>query len=187
MIGRGRRELGAACLLTAVGGLVMLSAAGRNWAAAVITQPPLPPRRLAVTGAQLGGSVRALALVALAGVAALVALRGWWRTAGGVVLVAAGIAGLVAFGHASPDGVRRSAAVSAQRDTGAMVAVSGRTGWPYVYAAGAAAVAVAGGMAAAGGSRWPALGARYDAPAPRSARPADPWAALDRGEDPTVR
>lgn len=183
---RRRRELTLACLLTAAGGLAMLFAAGRSWASVVITQPPLPVRRLAVTGGQLGGPVRALALVALAGVAALVALRGWWRSAGGAVLLVAGIAALYAFGLASPDGVRRSAPVSAQPGTGAEVAVSGRTVWPYCYLAGGMAVALAGGLAVAAGRRWPSLGARYDAPAAGPAQAADPWSALDRGEDPTV-
>lgn len=164
----------------------MLFAAGRTWASAVITQSPLPARRVAVTGGDLGGVVRALALVALAGVAALVALRGWWRSVGGVVLLLAGVAAVYAFGLASPDGVRRTAPVSAQPGTGAEVAVSGRTVWPYCYLAGGLAVALAGGMALAAGRRWPGLGARYDALTPRPARPTDVWGALDRGEDPTL-
>lgn len=188
---RGRRELAGACLLTALGGVVMLIAAGRTWSVATLTAPPLPARRLPVTGADLSGAVRALALVALAGVAALVALPGRWRVVGGLLLGATGIGAVFAFGLASPGGVQRSSAVTTQRDSGAAVAVGSRTGWPYGYLAGAFAVTVAGGMTAAGSRRWPGLGARYDAPAARAtptADPAvDPWAALDRGEDPTDR
>lgn len=184
--GRGRRGRTVACLLTAAGGAVMLLAAGRVWASAEITQAPLPPRRLGVTGSDLGGGVRAPALVALAGVAALIALRGRWRMAGGLVLVAAGIAAMFAFRLTAADGVRRSPSVADQRSAGADVAVSGRSGWPYGYLAGAGAVTVAGAMAAAGSRHWPVLGARYDRPTSRPAGRGDPWTALDRGEDPTA-
>jgi hypothetical protein len=37
--------------------------------------------------------------------------------------------------------------------------------------------------------RWPAMGARYDAPEGRTrgnGPPPDAWSALDRGQDPTV-
>lgn len=183
---RGRRELALACGLTAIGGLLMLVAAGRPWASAVITQQPLPPRRLAVTGADLSGGVRAVALVGLAGVAALVALRRRGRAVVGLLLALAGIAAVYAFGLAAPDGVRRSPAVAAQRDTGAQVSVSGRTGWPYVYLAGGIAVSVAGGLTLVRGRSWPGLGGRYEGPAARPG-PVDPWTALDRGEDPTLR
>jgi hypothetical protein len=45
-----------------------------------------------------------------------------------------------------------------------------------------ALLALTGAFVAVRGPRWSALGARYDAPARR----ADPWDALDRGEDPTA-
>lgn len=181
-----RPECLTACLLTGLGGLLMLFAAGRTWASATITQPPLPPRRLAVTGGDLAASARALGLVALAGVAALVALHGRARVLGGLVLSAAGLAAALAFGASSADGVRRADEVAAQRDTGAAVTVSGRTGWPYGYLAGGLAVFAAGSLTIARSRRWPHLGSRYEAAATRPGS-ADPWSALDRGEDPTQR
>jgi hypothetical protein len=83
-------------------------------------------------------------VVALAGVVAIAATRGWSRALVGVVLVAVGLADL-------PRGALLAA-------TGVLVAVRG--------------------------PRWPALGARYEAPGPMSER--DAWDALDRGEDPTT-
>jgi len=50
-------------------------------------------------------------------------------------------------------------------------------GWP-----GGAVLALTGAYVAVKGRGWPVLGARYDAPQRRE----DPWAALDRGEDPTL-
>lgn len=47
---------------------------------------------------------------------------------------------------------------------------------------GGAVLAATGALVAVRGPRWPALGSRYDAPAKRE----DPWAVLDRGDDPTL-
>jgi hypothetical protein len=48
--------------------------------------------------------------------------------------------------------------------------------------AGGVVLAATGAYVVARGREWQALGARYDAPQRRE----DPWAALDRGEDPTL-
>lgn len=47
---------------------------------------------------------------------------------------------------------------------------------------GAGLLVGAGALVAVRGQRWAAMGSRYDAPRVRD----DPWAALDRGDDPTV-
>jgi uncharacterized membrane protein (TIGR02234 family) len=71
---------------------------------------------------------------------------------------------------------------------GAGAAIAG-VGWPGASIVAALVVAVAGVLTALHGGRWPALGARYEAPgAPRPREPvgaAAQWDALDRGEDPT--
>jgi len=183
-----RRQRALAVALTAAGALLLLVAAGRPWATAVVhAPPPLPDRRLVVTGVALGAVVRSLALLALAGVAALIALRGWARAAAGAVLVATGVGAVLALGLSAPAHVRDAPEVRTQVDTGASVTLAGRSAWPWLYALGGVAVATAGGIAATRGRRWPGLGARYDAPTGRPARSADPWTALDRGEDPTLR
>jgi hypothetical protein len=63
------------------------------------------------------------------------------------------------------------------------------TGWFYTCAAAAAVCAATFVVAAVVAPRWPAMGAKYDAPG-SGARPAateqDMWRALDAGRDPTV-
>jgi uncharacterized membrane protein (TIGR02234 family) len=188
---RARQERAAAIGAVALGGLLMWVAAGRPWAAALLQQPPpLPDRRLSVNGSDLSGIVRAVALFSLAGVPALVALRGWGRAAMGLLLMLAGLAALTGLGLTSADRVRQSGAVATQVDTGAVVVVTGRTGWPFAYALGGCVVAAAGGLTLVRSRRWPGLGARYGPPSPGRGLPSkdgDPWTALDRGEDPTLR
>ncbi|MDQ6874050.1 MAG: Trp biosynthesis-associated membrane protein [Actinomycetota bacterium] len=159
MTRRPHRELAAACLLTLAGAVAVLLAGGRRWVAG---RPP----GAAVTGNQLLPPAHALALVALAGVVALLAARRRPRTAVGAALLLAGvvIAGSAAgrLGDSTP-------------------------GWPILTMAGGLLVAGAGALTMARGRAWPALGARYDAPVdPRPPAESDAWDALDRGEDPTT-
>jgi MFS family permease len=159
---RARRELAATVLLCAAGALVELLAVGRPWA------------RLATrtyTGSDVAGAVRPLALVALAGTAALLATRRWGRVVVGVLLLAAGVGTAVAaIGAGYPPGAHHL------------------DGWRIVVVVAAVPVAVSGLAAAARGSRWSVMSARYDAPGARQ-RVQDPdvalWDALDRGDDPT--
>ena len=144
-----------------------------------------------VTGRQLSPAVPALALVGLAGALALLATRAAGRRLAGLLLVLAG------FGVAAAAFAGSANAVTALMDE-AGVAVGTRTApitppdrsaWPWVAASGGALVALAGGLAAVRGPRWPVLSGRYDAPGgPGRTRPSTGdgmWAALDRGEDPT--
>lgn len=163
MTRRPRRELAGACILTLAGAVIVLLAGGRRWVAG---RPP----GAAVTGNELLPSAHALALVALAGVVALLAARHRARLAVGVALA---VAGLVIAGSAAD---RLGEATPA---------------WPILTMAGGLLVAGAGVLTVARGRAWPALGARYDAPADRlpvNRQPptdSDAWDALDRGEDPT--
>jgi hypothetical protein len=173
--GRARRELTVAVLLCVAGGALALWAATRDWAVLVTARPaPLPPLREVRTGGAAAPAATALALVGLAGGAALLAARGVARLAVGVLVLLCGagitaggvsvLTGGVAAGHAT---VRLSA------------------GWPVLCAAGGVLVALGGLVTLVRGRRWRALGRRYEAPSARTA-PADPWEALDRGEDPTA-
>jgi uncharacterized membrane protein (TIGR02234 family) len=183
----GRRLLSVAVALTAAGAALLLLAAGRPWAHVALHQPPpLPTRRVDVTGADLSGLVRALGLVALAGAAALYAVAGPARRALGALLVAVGGAAVLSLGLSAPAHVRDAGAVQSRLPSAARVTVEGRTGWPVVFALGGAAVAAAGALTTSRGAGWPRLGARYDAPVALRPRPRDPWSALDRGEDPTA-
>jgi hypothetical protein len=53
--------------------------------------------------------------------------------------------------------------------------------WPLLSALCGLVVAGAGAVTARSARSWPAMGTRYDRVPVRT----DPWAAMDRGEDPT--
>ncbi len=154
---RPGRELAAACLLTLAGSLVVLLAGRQRW-----FTPPRGAAPQATTGTELVPLAHALALVALAGVVALLAARGWTRLAVGGALILGGLA---------------IAAVAVTRLGGSLLG-------PGLTVVGGLLVALAGVLTVVRSRRWPALGARYDAPG--RPRTEDAWAALDRGEDPTV-
>lgn len=183
-----RRWLSVAAAATLVGGALMLLAGGRPWAVATVHQPsPLPATRLRLTGADLGGIVRALGLLALAGVAGILATRGRGRAVVGALLLATGVGAVLSLGLAAPAQVRGSGAVQARVDTGASVTVRREPAWPAAYVLGGVLVGGAGLLTVVRGRHWPGMGARYEAPTPTRTPAADPWAAIDRGEDPTLR
>lgn len=177
----------AACLL---GSVVAVTAAGRVWLRVrEAATPGLPALARALTAADVAGGVRALAVLGLASVAALLATRGRARQVVGVVVLLAGVGITVASVHAA---VTPPGAVVGRPATQGIVAVGaaetyGRTAWPWVCAAGGLLLAAGGVLAARDGGGWPALSRRYDAPS----GPAGPggdrglWDAIDRGEDPT--
>ena len=133
-------------------------------------------------GASLSGALdtpgaEALALVALAGAGALLLVRGWARTviATLLVLVAAGVVTTMAtipsdyrwFSYDGPPAVTRSA-------------------WAWVGMGAGVLLGVAAVVAALRARRWPQPRRRYESSGPsRPPGGADPWDALDRGEDPT--
>ena len=175
---RQRRELTVAVLGCAVAAGLALFAASRTWLVEVTQRPaPLPATEIARSGGSLVPALPALALVGLAGAGALLATRGRGRLAVGVLLA---VSGLALAGTA----------------IGAVVNLDGvAAGWPALAALAGAVVAVVGGVTVRSGRSWPALGTRYDRPAPRPAhdrrlaRDQDQsggmWDAIDRGEDPT--
>jgi uncharacterized membrane protein (TIGR02234 family) len=180
-----RRGLVVAVVLCLAGSALVLLATSRVWLEyATGAAPPLPSRRFSAGGAELVPGARALALLGLAGVAALPATKGRGRQAVGLLLAAAG-AGTVAvvvralldpLGAArGTDAFRYDVAFSGTPDLGA---------WPYVALLGGLVLVAAGSLVVARGRSWTALGARYDAPA--AAKEPSPWDALDRGDDPTT-
>ena len=189
------------------------------WAPACSSEPPEPPSyssprgrpgprarrpsaaascRSRADGQDVTGLPAALAVVGLAALVAVFAVRGAGRT--------------VVAGAAGPERPRRRAAApgpaprtarpwtseAAQTtgDASATVEALSHTAWPYVTAAGGLLILLAGLLALRFGSRWPAMSGRYErdgTPRPRKAprtapdpdRPEELWKALDRGEDPT--
>ena len=169
---RGRRHLALAVLAAAAGAGLALWAAGHGWTVRVTTRPaPLPPLRVARTGGTVLPWLPALGWVALAGAGAVPATRRLGRAVVAAVLLATGL-GLLAGG-------------------GYGLALAGaRVTWPLATAVGGLLVAGAGLVTLRRGSRWPAMGTRYErTAAPRTggrASEAELWGALDRGEDPTA-
>jgi uncharacterized membrane protein (TIGR02234 family) len=180
-----RRELVASVVLCLVGSALVLLAVSRSWIAhSVAAAPPLPAKRFEVPGAHLAPGARALALVGLAGVAAIPAARRVARVVVGVLLVAAGagIAAVVVRALSDPD--------AAVRRAGPLVDVVVAPGeelgfWPYVAIAGAVLLVTAGLLVVVRGRSWTSMSARYDAPVAEPRGEASLWDALDRGEDPT--
>jgi hypothetical protein len=173
-----RRELTTAVVACALGAVLALWVAGRTWrVAAGKGAMPLPGNTF--TGTELLPWLPAVALVGLAGAAALLAVRGWTRALLGLLLAAAGLllAGGAVYGVATAN--------------------RGYLAFPLLLGLGGLLVAYAGGRTLRRGPSWPSLGSRYEPPA------ADPveyversgpsrsdvamWDALDRGEDPTAR
>lgn len=205
------RGLRTALLLCLLGGVLLLGAAGATWTTVVAEgRAPLPDSTVDVPGSDLVPGLRALALLGLAGVPALLATRRWGRVAVGALLASAGAAAVVVVARVLGDFVLRISGTASYGDalplpdggTTGFVAVvpppdADPTVWPYAAVLGGVLLAAGGLVAVARGRAWPALGARYEAPASRAttAAPAagDPapvtekstWEALDRGEDPT--
>ena len=183
-----------ALLCGALGAAVTLLATRQRWAegTATVAGGAFP---LTAKGSDVTGVPAALAIVGLAALVAVFAVRraGRFLVAALLALSGAGIAA-AAFAAASDNSTLDEKAAQASGDTSATVAALTHTGWPYVAVAGGLLILFAGLLALRYGTRWPAMSGRYErgtARPRRTARPVDPerpeeiWKALDRGEDPT--
>jgi uncharacterized membrane protein (TIGR02234 family) len=174
------RLLWTVILLLAVGaGLLYLSSKLTwNW-----SRHPTALRGLVVDaqdGATAQPALVPLALLALAGIAAVFAIGGWWRRIIGGLLALAGLAtvwagtsGLSGLTSAHPVGYPASQVAIAH----GLVLFAGLL------------VVVASVLVVRGAAVLPRLGSNYQAPGART-RPKDPdaelWRALSEGEDPTA-
>ncbi|MEV8453494.1 TIGR02234 family membrane protein [Streptomyces sp. NPDC052095] len=190
-----RRTLASGLLLGAAGAAVVLLASGQTWAegVAAVGGGSLP---LSADGRDVTGVPAALAIVGLAALVAVFAVRGASRTAVAGLLALSGLgAGLSACLGAVDSAALDEKAAETTGDTSATIGALAHTAWPYVTAAGGLLILLAGLLALRYGGRWPTMSGRYErdgTPRPRkTARPLDPdrpedlWKALDRGEDPT--
>jgi uncharacterized membrane protein (TIGR02234 family) len=180
-----RRELLTAVALCLLGSVLVLLAVSRTWVSyRTAAAAPLPSKSFEVIGTHLAPGARALALVGLAGTAAILATRGLGRAVVGVLVTAAGagVMAVVVRALADPD--------AAMRRAGPFVDVHVAPGadlgpWPYVALFGALLIGIAGLVVVVRGRSWAAMSSRYDAPADRKVGEGSLWEALDRGEDPT--
>ncbi|MFI6649613.1 TIGR02234 family membrane protein [Streptomyces sp. NPDC050529] len=191
-----RRSLAAGLLLGAAGATVVLLASGQTWAGgkAAVGGGTLA---LNADGQDVTGLPAALAIVGLAALVAVFAVRGAGRLAVAGLLALSGLgAALSAYLGASDSAALDEKAAQTTGDTSASIEALSHTAWPYVTAAGGLLILLAGLLALRFGSRWPTMSGRYErdgTPRPRKApratpdpdRPEDLWKALDRGEDPT--
>jgi uncharacterized membrane protein (TIGR02234 family) len=183
-----RRELQAAVGLLLAGSAVVLLAASRPWGAAVVDQGArLPVRHVQVTGDDLAAGLRALGLVALAGVVALVATKAWGRLLVGALVLGSGL-GVVGLALAAGGATAVRDHLPADVEAGTVRDVT-TTGWPAGAGLGGALVAASGALVLLRGRRWATLSSAYRPPAARAPEPPTTdkavWDALDRGEDPT--
>lgn len=190
-----RKEYAVALLLGAVGAGLIWLALREQWAQAVFTQPkPLPQQTVGVSGADLAPLAGALAIAALACLAVVIATRGVWRKAAGVVLAlfgagagaavtAAVSAASVVSAAASQVGSPGAAAVSGAAgsttsgsSSGSALVVGGSVGhavmsgtqWRFAVMAGALLIVAAGLMTLMRGQDWPVMSSRYELPQRRA-------------------
>ncbi|MEU3598073.1 TIGR02234 family membrane protein [Streptomyces sp. NPDC006798] len=188
----GRRTLAAALLLGAAGATVALLASGRTWAEGT-ARAPGGALSLSAEGGDITGVPSALAVVGLAALVAVFAVRGKGRKTVSALLTLSGAgAALAAFLGASDRDALDEKAAETTGDTAAVIDSLSHTPWPYVTAAAGVLIMAAGVLALRYGALWPAMSGRYErpgaarrAPAVDPDRPEDLWKALDRGEDPT--
>ncbi|WP_028647795.1 Trp biosynthesis-associated membrane protein [Nocardiopsis sp. CNT312] len=189
------REFGAAILVLAAGGGLLLASAGRTWVTGEAgASGPVAAMAVDVTGGDLSGVMAGVGWAALAGTAGLYAARGPARRLVGALLALGGVFALVQVWNATRSGALAAALADAAGGAAGAARAVGEpvlhaTG-PAMAAAGAVAVAVAGAAAVIRATLWPGMGSRYDRDAaPSSTRadtPADLWRSLDAGDDPTL-
>ncbi|MFI6929057.1 TIGR02234 family membrane protein [Streptomyces sp. NPDC050287] len=190
----GRRSLAIALLCGALGAAVVLLATRQQWAegTATVAGGAFP---LTAKGSDVTGVPAALAIVGLAALVAVFAVRRAGRLAVAALLALSGAGTIAAalLGTSDSSALDEKAAKTSG-DTSAAVDSLTHTAWPYAAAAGGLLILLAGLLALRYGRLWPAMSGRYErsgTPRPRRTAATDPdrpeelWKALDRGEDPT--
>ncbi|AXK36023.1 TIGR02234 family membrane protein [Streptomyces armeniacus] len=199
-----RRALACALLTGALGAAVVLVAAGQVWSesTASFADGTLP---LEAEGGDISGLPSALALVGLAALVAVFAVRRAVRfaVAGLLALCGAGTVVTAVLGANDTAALQDKAAQASGLASSGIGDVT-HSVWPYLSAAGGVLLLVAGALALRYGRDWPSMagsgryertprasrtrsraGGRAAAPPVDPDRPEDLWKALDRGEDPT--
>ena len=205
---RERGEYGLALLLDLLGAGAALLISTRAWQTVVTPRPrPFRDDVLRLPGRTVDAAPTAFALVALAGVIAILATRGVVRRVIGAIVALAG-AGLIwrSLGALSAVGSERARTLVQDRHAGvqlgsAVPQVSVHPAWAVLSCCCGVLVLLAGALVAWRGQRWGAMSAKYDRPAAgveaehvvdaedaeraRLRADASLWSALDRGDDPT--
>lgn len=188
------KAFAAALAAQTVGAAAVLLLATREWQTiTTVRQHPFADDVVGVSGRTIDGAVTALALVALAGVVAVIATKGVVRRVIGALVAVSGLAlgsRVVGAIPAVSDSRARDLVRAAHPQVAGAPHVATHPVWAVLSLAGAALVVAAGLLAAWLGGRWAGLSARYDRAAvdpeqSRARAEASMWAALERGDDPT--
>ncbi|MDI3389761.1 TIGR02234 family membrane protein [Streptomyces sp. B-S-A8] len=187
-----RRSLAAALLLGALGAAVALLASRQTWAEGDAATAGGALHQIA-KGSDVTGVPAALAIVGLAALVAVFAVRRTGRVLVSALLALSGAGTIAAalLGAQDPAALDEKAA-TASGQAGATIDAVTFTPWPFVAAAGGLLLLLAGVLALRFGASWPAMSGKYErgtghgkATRTDPDRPEDLWKALDRGEDPT--
>ena len=185
-----------ALLLDLLGSGAALLVASHAWQTITAERgSPFPSVTKHVTGRTIDAAPTALALVALAGVVAVLATRGLVRRIVGGVIALAGV-GLIWRAIQSGDAVSPERADSLvgfpHFDIGfppVPTHIDAPVVWPALTAVCGVLIVVAGALIAWRGHQWQVMSARYEAQPTEEVDPAKRaatlWSKLDRGEDPT--
>jgi uncharacterized membrane protein (TIGR02234 family) len=194
-VARGRRSFRTTLVVLGAGAALLLLASGRTWSTTTIGGGDVPTVTVALTGSDLmaGGAV---ALLVLAGLAALAATRRLGRILVGVLLVLTGL-GIVFFAarfgttwnNSDGDGGTIRSLVFERAGTEGSTSTTVTAWWTAAALAGVLVV-VGGALAVLRSESWPQMGRRYErrpgAGGPqRDVRPRSAWDQLDEGIDPT--
>lgn len=195
--GAGGRELAGVVVLCALGGGLVLGAAGQTWLRiSAQRRSPLADVTLSLSGRSLEPLVAGLGLVGLAGVVGLLATRRWGRLVVAALLALSGLVVVVeALTRVGAPGTAAAEQLLADSDRAGglaatpVISTTATPAWPLLAAVGGLLLALGGLVALVRSRRWPTMSARYESPTTRARRPRTDtavWDALSRGDDPTA-
>lgn len=180
----------------AAGSALVLLAADRPWARALVVPAAGQPFDVTASGSEVVGGIVAAALVGLAAAVVLLLAGGLSRPVAAVLLAGAGAGCLFLAAVVIRDGPRDALAPALAKATGLeTTGAASATAWPYAALAGSVLMLLAAGLAliaARGAGAQPRDRGR--APVTPAGTPVGPddrdaamdaWDALSRGEDPT--
>jgi hypothetical protein len=165
-----RRSYSICLLLLAAGAIAVIVAYGLPWG--TVTQSLLgdasaATRTVEVTGRDHAPGAAACGWVALAGLAGIVATRGWLRRVVAVIVAIAGVvAGIAPIVFAVDPGPGTETTL-----------------WWLVAVVGGVAIWIAGIWTVVRGNDWPSMGSGYERTPQKDRMSA--WQAQDAGRDPT--
>lgn len=176
------REYAAVLILLAVSAVILLGCLAMPWVS--VTVVDLGSREESVTGSSLFPAANACALLALAGIAGLIATRTLGRRITGMLMLGAGAVAMSSGIYFAASGEALAAEAVVARGsmdwTGLTLAA-----WWFPASLAGLGVLLAGAVTTVHGHSWPTLGSRYERGSTVGRAAASPWDAMESGVDPT--